>query len=72
MQGNLIALLISFTLSIGAFFAVKHNMPPVQTIDFKEPIHIRGGQEVFDDGDATNIHWMSSHEAQLLMYPKQN
>ena len=68
MQGNLIALLISFTLSIGAFFAVKHNMPTVQTIDFKE----HGGQEVFDDGDAMNIHWMSSHEAQLLMYPKQN
>tara|TARA_B100001059_G_C17669807_1_gene493910 strand:+ start:687 stop:893 length:207 start_codon:yes stop_codon:yes gene_type:complete len=68
MQGNLITLLISFTLSLGAFFAAKHNMPPVQTIDFKE----RGGQEVFDDGDAMNIHWMSSHEAQLLMHPKQN
>tara|TARA_A200000159_G_C7300941_1_gene330134 strand:+ start:490 stop:708 length:219 start_codon:yes stop_codon:yes gene_type:complete len=71
MQGNLITLLISFTLSLGAFFAAKHNMPPVQKIEFTKPIEIKGGEEVYDDGDSMNIHWMSSHEAQLLMYPKQ-
>ena len=72
MQGNLITLLVSFTLSMGAFFAANHNSTPVQKIEFTKPIEIKAGEDFFDDGDSMNIKWMSSPDAQLLIHTKQN